>query len=682
MSRSFKRRFAYLAVGTAAVVGMSGAFGTAAFAAGDDVTLPTSGAAFDALAQQVVGDGKVEAAAADAEGNFVVYSTTALPQIQDDATRALLESANNVKVTIISTPFDAYDANEVVGGAGYADFVGEGATSVGLCSVGFSGFTPDGDPAIISAGHCTADGENKYADLTLPTGDPAGGGDPENGDIQLISELGILGFSQYGGPGNSDGTAGDTKSVDISTFDITNEDLSLLPRVTDWTTAASEDLAASTLPVRSVGDAQVGVDVAKSGRTTGFTEGVVQSVKGWASVGGRQVYGFMSELESKEGDSGGSIIQGDKAVGVVSGGTTTPEGQSLVWGADLKAGLALTGGYTVEVQLDAPALVSPTDGGDVEAGTTISGTAATGSTLQVQPSKGDDFEVAITDGAWSFPAPVETGEISYAVRAVEGFSTSPVTAFKVNVVPAPLAAPVITSPAEGQVVETQVTKVTGTGTPGATVELTGAVADTATVAADGTWTVETELGYGYYTLNARQTSDDAPASSTVSVSFTVVPVAPAITDPKNGTGYDQGSGPKAVSGTGIDGAVVTVSVNGSQAGKATVKNGKWSVPLAAELAAGKATFTAVQAVDGVAGTSTTSVITITAVNNGGGGNGNGGNGNGNGGGSAPAGNGSNGSLANTGATVTPLLGGGLALLIAAGGVLLVSRRLNTARRNS
>ena len=670
---TLKKRLAYLAVGTLTIAGMSGALGSAAYAA-DDPELPTSGSEYTALVQSLfTTDSAVQAVATDASGNVVVYTTAPA----ESGLKSLVGSKSNVVVKTLSAPLEAYDTDDVVGGAGYAAFdTPVPAGTVSSCSVGFSGFTPDGDPAVISAGHCTHDNANKYSALTLPTGDPAGGGGPD-GPITLTSELGLLGFSQYGGPGNSAGAEGDVDSVDISTIDITNESLNLLPEVTDWTTAESEDLSESTLPVRSVGEATVGGSVSKSGRTTGFSTGTVESVKGWANVGGRQVYGFMSVLESMPGDSGGSMIQGDTAVGVVSGGGETTSGESLVWGADLEAGLALTGGYTVEVKVDAPALTSPADGGDVFAGGTISGTGPAGTTLVVNPSEGAKFEVAIgADGTWSFPAPGQAGAISYSALAKSGFSTSPATTFGVTVLPAPLAAPVFSSPADGKSVTTKVSAISGTGEPGATVTLTGAVEGTALVGSDGTWSVEAALGYGRYSVTATQVRDDASQSEPATTSFAVVPVAPVIGDPKTGLGYDQGSGPTSVSGTGVKGAVVSLTVNGSAAGTATVKNGVWSIALVGQLAPGTVTLVATQSIDGVTSAGTTSTITITAVNNGGG---NGGGGTG--GGSVPAGNPGSGSLANTGAPVTTLLGGGVALLLAAGGLLLVSRRLKTARQS-
>ncbi|MFB2599550.1 hypothetical protein ACEXQE_17300 [Herbiconiux sp. P17] len=668
MTKTWKR-FAYLAIGTVTVAGMTGAFGSAAFAADDDA-VPSSGAGFDAYAQSVLVDDAVQAVAKDGDGNVVIYTTTPVDQIDDASMRSLVESKSNVVVKVLAAPLEAYDVNDVVGGAGYLAYETPESTLASLCSIGFSAWTPAGDPAVISAGHCTEDGARVLSDLTLPTGDPAGGGRSENEDVTVTQALGTLGFSQYGGPGNTGGTAGDKTSVDISTIDIDNAALTLLPEVTDWTTSASEDLSASTLPVRSVGTASVGASVSKSGRTTGFSSGTVESVDGWANVGGRQVYGFMTVMESKEGDSGGSIIQGDAAVGIVSGGSVE---DGIVWGADLQAGLALTGGYTVALQLDAPVLTSPADGGDVYTGAAITGTGPAGGTLVVDPTPGDTFEVPVDgSGNWTFPAPGQAGPVSYSVFVERGFDTSPTTVFDVNVVPAPLKAPAITSPFNGQQVETSISALSGTGEPGATVTLTGSVDETALVGPDGTWSVDVELGYGSYSVSAVQNRVDASTSPSVTAAFTVVPVAPAITSPTDGSVFDAGNGPTQVTGTGIDGARVTVTVNGAVGGYTTVVDGKWVLPLAAEenpaaqLPAGAVTFSATQTIDGATGAAATSTITIKAAA---------------GGGSTTAG-GPGAALANTGAPVAPLLGGGVLLLLAAGGLLMVARRARFAQRNN
>src|SRR5690606_8151828 len=132
---------------------------------------------------------------------------------------------------------------------------------------------------------------------------------------------------------------------------------------------------------------------------------------------------------------------------------------------------------------------------------------------------------------------------------------------------------------------------------GATVTLGGDAEGSATVAADGTWSVPVDLGVGSYTVTATQSRDDEE-SETVSVTFDVIPAAPAITSPASGS-VTESDAPTAVSGTGIEGAEVIVTVNGVEVGSALVVDGEWTVALPEALGVGEFVISAVQIVDGV-----------------------------------------------------------------------------------
>jgi LPXTG-motif cell wall-anchored protein len=683
---SWKKRLAYLAVGTVTAAGLSGAFGQVAFAANTPAAAEPE---FTALAQTLLAEDDVQAVAQDGLGQAVVYTTAPVSELSESA-RALV-AQSGVTTYVLDGPLTAYDTDDVVGGAGYFSRVNAEANSGGSCSIGFSAWTGDGEPAVVSAGHCTDDGAFKRNDLTLPTSDPAGGGSPD-GPVTITQPIGTLAFSQFGGPGDSEGAEGSETSVDVSVIEVTNDALNTLPEVTDWTTAESEDLSESTIKVKAVGSAEVGAEVSKSGRTTGFTSGNVQSVDGWAKVRDpndpnaiRWVYGFGALVDVAPGDSGGSIIQGSTAVGITSAGGEI-DGQSFLWGADLQAGLAVAGDYTVSVFLDAPKVTLP-EGGEVETGTDIQGTGPAGSTLVVTEGSKDPFEVAIDgNGNWAFPAPGNAGDYSYSIQAKKGFDRSAATSFDVTVVLAPLKAPVISSPVSGERVLTEVSAITGTGEPGAEIVVTGDVEATTTVGSDGKWKVEEELSYGQYSISVTQSREGEDPSPAATADFAVVPAAPSIVSPGQDNEYTQGEGPAAVTGKGITGAKITASVNGSGAGTATVKDGKWSIALKNNLPVGTITINAVQTIAGVTSDVDSVSFTVVAANNGGGGNGGGGNGGGGnnaGGGGNGGGSGSDGGqLASTGAEVsTPLVGGGIALLLGAGALLLV-RRTQTARRSN
>lgn len=149
----------------------------------------------------------------------------------------------------------------------------------------------------------------------------------------------------------------------------------------------------------------------------------------------------------------------------------------------------------------------------------------------------------------------------------------------------------------------------GSGYPGATVSLQGLNGQrTATVTSTGQWEVtfsESQVPAGSYALSATQTglTPEWPAGSTSGatsqqVSFSWAPqeiAPPAITSPASGARIT--TSPVQVSGTGTDGATVSVFAdNGSGSCTATVSGGRWScaVPVTGR---GTITFYASQALD-------------------------------------------------------------------------------------
>lgn len=394
----------------------------AASTAGAVDAVPTDGAQFQATAMALLREqDQVQAVARDAAGNVVVYTTDAEAALGEP-----LESAANVVIRELTAPLTAQAATDVVGGAGYVYVSTESETELAMCSLGFAGWSPAGDPALITAGHCAEDGTVDRVWLSVPSADRQGRKVP-------MYELGSFGFSQYGGPGNTPGGEGELDSVDVAVIDVDNPALDLLPAVTTWSdeAVAADDLSLSTVPVRAVGEVRFGA-VTKSGRTTGTTTGTVDSVRGWARVGHRFVYGFGANIEVGYGDSGGAVYQGGTAVGIVSG-----SGDDFAWIADLGAALAVTGGYTVALQIDAPELVSPADGGQVSAGGAVSGTGQAGTTLVVEPEGAAAFEVPIGgDGRWSFPAPGRPGRFAFTLSSYAGHDVSAARGYSLIVVPA------------------------------------------------------------------------------------------------------------------------------------------------------------------------------------------------------------------------------------------------------
>ncbi|WP_311257858.1 S1 family peptidase [Microbacterium sp. WCS2018Hpa-9] len=624
---------------------------------------------------------------AEGEEITLVSEDGATDDASIEAFAAEAEISASTVVTLGGTP-KAFAEGDIVGGQGY--LIVDQDDFLYNCSVGFAAWSPDRTPALLSAGHCAFDDTNRPMAGTLwsvPSEQPAAGGDDELPATPEV--LGTFGFAQFGSTDNAPGSDGDTNATDISVIDVvpgTNP----LPFVTDWTTAteAYDSLADSGVSVKAVGAAVPGA-VSKSGRTTGFTTGAIDGndiVDGWSKIEDRWVQGFSSNTVAGPGDSGGAVIQGNTAVGLISGGIEASPGvEQWTWSASLTAALPKTGGYEVALDIDAPVITSPTDGAEVQPGTTVTGTAP-GATEVTVSGFGEDQTVAVTDGAFSFVGPVELGAQSITVTARNGLSTSGSTTIDLTVVPAPLVAPVITSPADGTTVTETVTAISGTGLPTTTITVTDAETDdvlgTTEVAADGSWTVDgLSFEYGEHSVVVTQTRD-GEVSPEATALFAVRPVSPAVTSVTNGAEFAHNDGPAGLAGTGIDGATVTVKLNGAEPATAntaalagafaaasgtftaTVEDGAWSVAFDAALEPGTYTVSATQVIDGVSSAPTDlafAVLAAPVVGGGGGG----------GGAAAPG----DGGLAATGSDLlVPLSAGAIALALLSGGLLLVVRR--------
>nr|WP_201470873.1 S1 family peptidase [Microbacterium hydrocarbonoxydans] len=646
-----------------------------------------------------------------ADGNGVVVVTAGSPTsgaaIDDVAAKAELA---NPSVVTVDRKLTAFAEGDVVGGQGYLSvapdlpgfLANEPGSAAWSCSVGFAAFSPSGAPALLSAGHC-AFGENdeRLTDttLTVPGNEPAVGGEPAlPSSVEL---LGKFSFAQFGGANGSLGTNGDPTATDISVIDIAEgSGFNPVPAVTDWETAGDSlsSLADSVVEIKSVAAPSVG-EVSKSGRTTGFTTGVVDAedvLDGWASIDGHWVQGFSSNTLAAPGDSGGAVIQGNAAVGLISGGSpASPTEEQFTWSASLVTALPKTDGYTVALDLDAPVVSSPAAGAEVNPGATITGTAPGSDTVTVT-GLGAEQTVDVVDGAFSFVGPVSLGEATITITGVNGFSTSPTTTLELDVVPAPLVAPVIASPADGSTVNEPVTAASGTGLPTAEITVSdadGEILGTTTVAADGSWTVDgLKLGYKaqhqIVVTQTRTIEGVEEVSPEATSTFAVIPASPVVTSVANGAEFPHDGGPSVLSGTGITGATVTVTLTGAEPAPAattaalagsfaaasgtfttTVESGSWAVDFGAALQPGTYTVSVTQALVGVTSAPTDvafSVLAAPAPAPAPGG-----------GGAAPAPGGDGGLAVTGGDVLVPLSAAAIALALLSGGFLLLARRRQT-----
>lgn len=521
-----------------------------------------------------------------------------------------------------------------------------------LCSAGFGAFSPAGEPLVLTAGHCAGDGSAKQAAIENPAGAPAAGG---AGSGAAAGILGTFGFSQFGGPGNSRITTdGASVGTDIAVLHGIRSGLDLQPAVTRWDKPADPG-PTSVKIVGTVAPFQ-GQPVCRSGRTTGWTCGTVDSVGIWAMVGPnslppdydndlRAVRGFDStSVTSGGGDSGGPWISGNFAVGLHTGAESTDEGvQTRAIATSLEDAMGqVPGGVQLQLFLAKPALAAASNG-TVTAGEPITGHIDAGPASVVAPNSkvritvlnqkpgqtsgqkdGQPLEVPVdASGNWQFPAPSLAGPFKFSAETVNGFSGSGAVALSVGV--SRLAAPAITSPVDGQPDGpglTAIDAIEGTGEAGGTVRLSGDFTGTGLVDADGRWRINVadQPVFGKISVTAVLTAPGEMDSPAATGTYTVIPPAPAVSNLRDGQHLRQDALPATISGTALRGAGVAVAVDGvavdsvqagsgSGAGHAALEPGtaqtlagsaRWSVTFPAELDAGAHTLTVTQTIDGVA----------------------------------------------------------------------------------
>ncbi len=534
--------------------------------------------------------------------------------------------------------------DDVFGGQGYL------VDSFPRCSAGFAAFSPSGLPLLLTAGHCTDDGSAKVAELEPLTAAPAGG--PTIPLAPTNAALGAFGFSQFGGPNNSSATAaGADIGTDIAVIQGIAPGLELQPAATRWDSPAAPGPRA----VRIIGTAAPveGQAVCRSGRTTGWKCGTVDSVGIWMMPGRNNAYlpdGSGTDLrpirafdsasvKSAGGDSGGPWISGNFAVGTHAGGESLNGRQTKAIAATLQdATASIPGGVELELFLNKPELVPA--GNAVPGGTSVIGrvpaapasAVAAGSKVRITLPGRQPFEVPLDPaGNWYFTAPEVPGPLTFTAETVNGFSSSGAVPMSVVIAPSFLPEPTITTSATDPLAE--LTSVAGTGTPGATVTLSGDIAGSGLVGQDGSWSIPMPALplYGKVNLTAVQRYAGLPDSPPVTATLAVMPPAPAIHSIADGQHVRPDMLPAAISGTGLTGADVTVSIDGvavsaapavGAAGSRTsaqavaplvlVTGGAWTVPFPPGLAVGTHTISVTQDVDGVSSAPATVAFAIDA----------------------------------------------------------------------
>ena len=364
------------------------------------------------------------------------------------------QPVKTVKAKAFSSPADGSSA--LLGGDFWFYFTDTSTGEGMVCSTGFNGYDKStGAKEFLTAGHCA-----DYKD----TGDPA----PANGVVYAATDtdpttmfqelplknppLGSLDQPsfQFGG------------GVDSGIVKVTDTEAKPKPAVNTWgsgDTAANAKSTANegvensrgTVPVLAAAAAVAGEPVCHSGARTGWQCGTVESADVTASVQGATSVQLVDGIETSvcdlPGDSGGSFVSGDYAVGVTSAGSFTPKSSSGL-GYNNCSG----GGYTIaypmaaatsgkesaalsepnfELAVSVPVPVVSTATADVISGDgTISGYLpapfATGTPVSLSvDGQSTGTTTADSSGHWSFSLTGLTGGThSYTVTAGTGRSTA------------------------------------------------------------------------------------------------------------------------------------------------------------------------------------------------------------------------------------------------------------------
>ncbi|RZM13828.1 MAG: T9SS type B sorting domain-containing protein, partial [Pedobacter sp.] len=228
-----------------------------------------------------------------------------------------------------------------------------------------------------------------------------------------------------------------------------------------------------------------------------------------------------------------------------------------------------------------------------------------------------------TTGAWSLTPAVALTDGSHAVKATSTDAAgntsvdSNINTFTVDT--AAPAAPVVTGPANGSIINNNKPVVSGTAEPNSlvTVYIDGLAIGTTTAGANGTWTFTptTPLIDGAHIITA--TSKDAAgniSSPSPAVRVTVVtalPSAPVVTGPANNSITSNNK--PVITGTAVPNSIVTVYVDGVAIGTTTANaSGNWTFIPASALADGQhlITATSTDAAGNVSAPSASSRVTI------------------------------------------------------------------------
>ncbi|WP_276320696.1 S1 family peptidase, partial [Phytoactinopolyspora endophytica] len=316
-------------------------------------------------------------------------------------------------------------AEDLRGGYGYTGYGSD--DFLWRCSVGFNGYDGGGNDRYLTAGHCAFDGN----DEEMSNVDHIDVDGPIWGDESWPEQIGepigafVAGASQFG------------DEQDAGLVDVTGSNWDNVPQVSEWGDGEGDPTEGAVTIYDSV-DAVEGAQACKSGATSGWQCGEVTDTETSIDVDGRDVSGFMFEACLLGGDSGGSIVVGNYALGVNSASTHGGRTDCDDWdggGADFSLGYAVSGGehnaftfygdeWELNVEVNAPVIDSAEAN---ESGATLNGTvenAGADHTVLVSIDGVGDFEAEVNaDGEFTIEVDeaLEAGaEYSYTATAFYG----------------------------------------------------------------------------------------------------------------------------------------------------------------------------------------------------------------------------------------------------------------------
>ncbi|MFB2555553.1 cell wall-binding repeat-containing protein [Herbiconiux liangxiaofengii] len=376
----------------------------------------------DAAADAVAVVDSLAASGVDVLGSRL-DGTTLVVNVPDASAVATVEAANAVAEIGDPAPLDLTGQDfefkrDLIGGQGYFS---QDSQYRYLCSTAFNGLDrSSGQKQVLTAGHCKVEGTQNDSRFTEQVQSKPGSafsvgvtlGQPVAGSFAL-------------GSGFDNGL--------IAT------DSAWTPRaaVGVWGGANNGPVTSGTpVTVRDYGDAIVGQSVCKSGRTTGWTCGTVEAVDIDLTVDGNQKVNadIIDGMCALGGDSGGAVVSGANAMGLLSAGTynsCSDTGKfSAVYpmiggtGPDGPYGsvLSFEKNWDMIAEVSTPAVTSPTSGATLQWGSPMSGTLPFGSSrhtvvLTVDGTRTYTAPVA-QDGSWAIlPTDLADGAHSYSLRA-------------------------------------------------------------------------------------------------------------------------------------------------------------------------------------------------------------------------------------------------------------------------